>query len=137
MEKPVKNGAPGDKEEESTGPFGMIVGLAALGLILVAVVFRASPSRDLAPDQRAMAMALVDRMSTQGVLVSYTCSENQALVNGPVWDKFNDDQKRGITMSLATVCENQHAGYRITVLEYESKRRLAEFNGKTFTIPKQ
>jgi hypothetical protein len=34
-------------------------------------------------------------------------------------------------IGLATVCETRRAGYRISVLDYDSKRELAAFDGAT------
>ena len=38
-------------------------------------------------------------------------------------------------MGLAAVCYGEHAGYRVTVLDVESKQRLADFGGTARTIP--
>jgi hypothetical protein len=132
---PTKKKAPADKRSEPARPQGMIIGFGALGLLLVILFFRGNPGTDLAPDQRALAMALVDHMQTQGVLMKYACAENRAYVNKPLWDDFNHDQKRGLTVGLATVCYSEHAGYRVTVLDVETKQQLASFDGKAFTIP--
>ena len=81
-----------------------------------------------------MAAALVSTMMTNGVLVNYDCSQGAAWVNRAVWDKYNLEQKRNMTLGLATVCETQHAGYHISIVDYDAKREIASFDGKQFSV---
>ena len=81
-----------------------------------------------------MAAALVNTMMTNGVLVNYDCSQSAAWVNRAVWDKYNAEQKRNMTLGLATVCENQHAGYHISIVDYDAKREIAAFDGRQFLM---
>lgn len=121
-------------EKRSTRPAGIIVAFGALGLLLVLLFFRSSPESDLPPDQGPVAMALVNNLMTNGVLVDYDCSRNTAWVNRAVWTKYNVEQRRNMVISLATVCDTQRAGYRISVIDYDSKREIAAFDGKTVRI---
>jgi hypothetical protein len=95
----------------------------------VLLFFRSSPSTDLPPDQGPMAMALVSNMMTNGVLVDYECAKNTAWVNRAVWTKYNFEQRRNMLIGLATVCETKRAGYRISILDYDTKREIAAFDG--------
>ena len=110
---------------------GIIIALAAAGLLLALLFFRSSPRTDLPQEQNSMSVALVGQMMTNGVLVNYDCAENVAWVNRPVWDKYNADQKRNMTIALATACTTQNAPYKISVLDFETKRELAGFDGHT------
>ena len=123
-----------DEEKRAGSPLGIIVALGAAGLLLVLLFFRSSPSNDLPPEQGPMAAALVNNMMTNGVLVNYDCSQSAAWVNRAVWDKYNAEQKRNMTLSLATVCESQHAGYHISIVDYDAKREIAAFDGKQFLL---
>ena len=76
-------------------------------------------------------MALVNNLMTNGVLVDFDCSKNTAWANRAVWTKYNFEQRRNMLIGLATVCDTQRAGYRISVLDYESRREIAAFDGKT------
>lgn len=114
-----------------TSPTGLILALGALGLLLVLLFFRSSPQTDLPPDQGPVAIALVNNLMTNGVLVDYDCSKNTAWVNRAVWTKYNFEQRRNMLIGLATVCETRRAGYRISVLDYDSRREIAAFDGKT------
>ena len=69
-------GEPQPTDKRTTNPLGIIVALGALGLLLVLLFFNSSPSTDLPPDQGPMAMAVVDNMMTNGVLVDYDCTKN-------------------------------------------------------------
>jgi hypothetical protein len=122
---------PETTEKRAASPVGLIVGLGALGLLLVLLFFQSSPSTDLPPDQGPMAMALVSNMMTNGVLVDYECDTTTAWVNRAVWTKYNFEQRRNMLIGLATVCDTKHAGYRISVLDYDTKREIAAFDGKT------
>ena len=123
--------SPTPEARRPSSPLGVIIALAALGLLLVLLLFRSSPNTDLPPDQGPMAIALVDNMMTNGVLVDYDCSKNTAWVNRAVWGNYNFEQRRNMLIGLATVCETRRAGYRISVLDYDTKRELAAFDGTT------
>ena len=117
------------RERRSTNPLGIIIGLGALGLLLVLLFFQSSPDTDLPPDQGPMAMALVGNMMTNGVLVDYECAKNTAWVNRAVWTKYNFEQRRNMLIGLATVCDTKRAGYRMSILDYDTKREIAAFDG--------
>jgi hypothetical protein len=123
-------------EKREASPLGVIVALGLAGLLLVLVFFRSSPKNDVPLEQGTMAAALVDKMMTNGVLVNYDCSQTKAWVNRAVWDKYNNEQKRNMTIGLATVCDAQHAGYRISVIDYDARREIASFDGKTLALDK-
>jgi hypothetical protein len=115
-------------------PLGIILALGALGLLLVLLLFQSRPGGDLPPDQGPLAMALVDNLMTNGVLVDYDCSRTSAWVNRAVWTKYNFEQRRNMLISLATVCQAQRGSYRISVIDYDSKREIASFDGNTVKI---
>jgi hypothetical protein len=127
--------APAEKRSEPGSPVLMVVGLGALGVLLVILLFRGSPGTELPQEQRGLAMALVEHMQSTGVLMKYVCAENRAYVHKALWDKFNVEQKRGLAIGLATVCHGERAEYRITVFDLDSNQRLANFDGKAFTVP--
>ena len=118
----------------ATSPLGIIVALGALGVLLVLLLFRSSPSSDLPPDQGPMATALVNDMMTNGVLVDYECGKNTAWVNRAVWTKYNFEQRRNMLIGLATVCETKRAGYRISIIDYDTKQEIAAFDGTTIKM---
>jgi hypothetical protein len=118
----------------AAGPFGLIIALGAVGLLLVLLLFRSSPEADLPPEQGQMASALVGNMMTNGVLVDYDCSKSTAWVNRAVWTTYNFEQRRNMVVALATACQVRRAGYRITVLDYDTKRELAAFDGKNLRM---
>ena len=120
---------PETPERRVTSPVGILIGLGALGLLLVLLMFRSSPTTDLPPDQGPMAIAVVNQMMTNGVLVDYDCSKSTAWVNRAVWTKFNFEQRRNMVIGLATVCETRRAGYRISIIDYDAKREIAAFDG--------
>jgi hypothetical protein len=121
-----------ENETRAGSPLGIIVALGAAGLLMVLLFFRSSPKDDLPQEQGQMATALVSTMMTNGVLVNYDCGRSTAWVSRAVWDKYNFEQKRNMTMALATVCDTQHAGYRISIVDFEAKREINSFDGKQF-----
>ncbi len=122
-----------NKPSTATSP-GPIIALGAAGVLLVVLFFRSSPRTDLPIDQRQMSAALVQTMMTNGVLVNYDCGASTAWVNRAVWNKYNPEQKRNMTLALATECNSQHAGYRIAIVDYDSRATIAGFDGKTLTL---
>jgi len=88
-----------------------------------------SPTTDLPPDQGPLGIAVVNEMMTNGVLVDYDCTKNTAWVNRAVWAKYNFEQRRNMVIGLATVCDTKRSGYRISVLDYDTRREIAAFDG--------
>jgi hypothetical protein len=127
---------PEREETRATSPIGIIIALGALGLLLVLLFFRSSPSTDAPPDQGPLGMAVVNEMMTNGVLVDYDCSKNTAWVNRAVWTKYNFEQRRNMLVGLATVCDTRRAGYRISILDYDTKGEIAAFDGTDIRMDK-
>ena len=127
---------PEQKATRSTSPLGIIIALGALGLLLVLLFFQSSPTTDAPPDQGPIAMAVVNEMMTNGVLVDYDCSKNTAWVNRAVWTKYNFEQRRNMLIGLATVCDTRRAGYRISILDYDTKGEIAAFDGNDVKMDK-
>jgi hypothetical protein len=127
---------PDNGETRKTNPLGIIIALGALGLLLVLLFFQSSPTTDAPPDQGPIAMAVVNEMMTNGVLVDYDCSKNTAWVNRAVWTKYNFEQRRNMLIGLATVCDTRSAGYRISILDYDTKGEIAAFDGKNIKMDK-
>ena len=98
------------------------------------MVLKPRPDVDLPPDQGPIAMAVVNELMTNGVLVDYDCLKTIAWVNRAVWAKYNREQHRNMIVSLATVCQRQRGTYRISILDYESKRELGRFDGNRMEI---
>jgi hypothetical protein len=127
---------PEDVDKRSTSPVGIIVALGALGLLLVLLFFQSSPTTDAPPNQGPLAMAVVSEMMTNGVLVDYDCSKNTAWANRAVWTKYTFEQRRNMIIGLATVCDSRRAGYRISILDYDTKGEIASFDGTAIKMEK-
>ena len=123
-----------EKPHESRPTVGIAVAVTALVLLIIVMLLRPRPEADLPPDQGPIAMAVVNELMTNGVLVDYDCLKTIAWVNRAVWAKYNREQHRNMVVSLATLCERQRGTYRISILDYESKRELAAFDGKTMAV---
>ena len=124
---------PADNQPRSIRPAGIAVAIGALGL-LVMLLWQSPRDSAVTTDQGPVAMALVNELMTNGVLVDYDCSKTIAWVNRAVWTKYNVDQRRNMVISLATICERLRGAYRISVLDYDSRRELASFDGKTLNM---
>jgi hypothetical protein len=127
---------PEDVDKRSTSPVGIILALGALGLLLVLLFFQSSPTTDAPPNQGPLAMAVVSEMMTNGVLVDYDCSKNTAWANRAVWTKYTFEQRRNMIIGLATVCDSRRAGYRISILDYDTKGEIASFDGTAIKMEK-
>ena len=124
----------GGQQKKAVGPYGLVLALAALGLLLVLLLFRTDRNAEPAVDQGPIAKALVDNLMTNGVLVDYDCEKTSAWVNLAVWTKYTRDQRSNMVVSLATVCSAQRGTYRISVLDYDSKREIAAFDGTSLKL---
>ncbi|HUP41561.1 MAG TPA: hypothetical protein VM115_15655 [Vicinamibacterales bacterium] len=124
------------EEKRSTNPLGIIIALGALGLLLVLLFFQSSPKTDAPLDQGPIGLAVVNEMMTNGVLVDYDCSKNTAWVNVAVWTKYNFEQRRNMLIGLATVCDTRRAGYRISIIDYDTKGEIAAFDGQNLKMDK-
>ena len=69
------------KRPPATSPVGIVIALAALAVLLVLLFFQSGPETDVPPDQGPVAMALVDNLMTNGVLVDYDCEKSTAWVS--------------------------------------------------------
>jgi hypothetical protein len=127
---------PETTDPRSTNPLGIIIAVGALGLLSLLLFFQSSPSTDVPPDQGPMAMALVSNMMTNGVLVDYDCAKSTAWVNRAVWTKYNLEQRRNMLIALATVCDTKRAGYRISIIDYDTKGEIAAFAGTDVKMDK-
>jgi hypothetical protein len=125
---------PAENEQRSSPVVGIILALGAVALLLMLMLFKPRTTVDLPIDQGPIAMALVNELMTNGVLVDYDCLKTTAWVNRAVWANYNVDQQRNMVVSLATVCERQRGTYRISIVDYDSKRELASFDGKKIDI---
>ncbi len=128
--------APESPQARAFNPLGIIIAAGAAGLLLVLLFFHSSPKDDVPIEQSQMASALVARMMTNGVLVNYDCATNTGWVNRAVWEKYNAEQKRNMTIGLATMCNTQHAGYHISVLDYDTRHEIASFDGRNAAVDK-
>ena len=122
-----------EKEHRSIHPAGILLALGALGLLLL-LMFQPRPDSGVPADQGPIAMALVNELMTNGVLVDYDCLKSTAWVNRAVWTKYTVDQRRNMVISLATVCERQRGSYRISIVDYDAKREIASFDGKSLKM---
>ena len=123
-----------ENEQRPPPVIGIVVALGAIALLVMLMLYKPGTTTDLPIDQGPIAMALVNELMTNGVLVDYDCLKTTAWVNRAVWANYNVDQQRNMVISLATVCERQRGTYRISVVDYDSKRELASFDGKNLEI---
>ena len=113
---------------------GLVLAFSALGLLLILLFVRTDRNAEPTVDQGPIAKALVDSLMTNGVLVDYDCAKTAAWVNLAVWTKYTRDQRSNMVVSLATVCSAQRGMYRISVLDYDSKREIAAFDGTSLKL---
>lgn len=111
---------------------GVAIGLGVLVTILASL--GADVPSGPTPEMVADAQAMVARDQRAGRIRNFTCTGNTAEVEPAFWAALDAQGKRGVTISLAAVCHGQQSGYRITVLDAQSGRQLAEFSGGSVTF---
>jgi hypothetical protein len=124
-----------------------LLALAILGfLILVALAFlgQKDPSpeevarRDrvtaLRADEAKARDAAVKEAVKNGVVRKVTCQGNEAQVPRLTWLAADADTKRALTTLLATWCDDQQSGNRMTVIDAQSGQTLASYDGRTYSV---
>jgi hypothetical protein len=59
---------------------------------------------------------------------------NQAQIAPFVWQTFDADAKKGLTIALAAHCKAQQSGDRITIIDSQSGRELASYGAFGYSV---
>ena len=86
------------------------------------------------PDQLEAAASVIATAQRDGLLVRYTCEENQAHVQPAPWRALNQDLKKELTAALATTCQAAGHGHRMMVVDFRTGRDLANFSSGSFRV---
>jgi hypothetical protein len=85
-------------------------------------------------DQLEEAASVITAAEQDGVLVRYTCTENQAHVQAAPWRALNVDLKKNLAAALAMTCQAERRGYRMMVVDFRTGRQLASFSSGSFRV---
>lgn len=88
----------------------------------------------LSAENLATARTLVRTSEATGQLARWSCVGNEAFVNPLTWAAFDVDEKRGMAISLAAICEAENSGRYINIFDHQSGQKLANFDGLRFTV---
>jgi len=112
------------------------VGLALLVLVvfMVGPFTGGSPPIEPTADMVEKATAMVERDQKAGSILRFTCTGNTAEVVPGYWLALPAASKEGLTISLAAVCHSQDSGYRITVTDAQSGKKLSAFTSGSYEV---
>lgn len=106
--------------------------------LLVAAVAQACSGRPEPPlldaANLARARELVAASESTGQIARWSCVGNEAYVNPSTWAVFNVDEKKGMAISMAAICEAENSGRYIDIFDHQSGRKLARFDGLRFRV---
>lgn len=107
--------------------------VAVVVLVIISAIGNAIGERTPGVDVAA-AQALLDKSRAEGYVTQFSCRDNEASITPRVWQGLDDTGKRGITQGFAAICEGQKAGYRMTMLDSESGKKLASFSAGRYRV---
>ena len=76
------------------------------------------------------ARSLMKQLTDAGVVNRYSCGDRHEVFVAPRhWEALPADSQRGLAMAAAAVCvTSSMSGYRTTVIEHQTGRKLASFS---------
>jgi hypothetical protein len=99
-------------------------------MLLVTLGCGPDPSSDA---EKAMARQFVAD-NQGGFLTRISCEKNEAAL-GPVgWASLDERGKRGATVTLAIYCEAEAGRKAISIIDAQSGRVLAEYDGLSYRV---
>ena len=110
-----------------------VVLLASAGLWIASMVPQLM-TPTISRDQLEAASKVIATAQQEGVLVRYSCTENQAHVQLVPWRALNVDPQRNLAAALATTCQAEGRGNRVMLVDFRTGRRLANFSSGSFTV---
>ena len=110
-----------------------VVLLASAGLWIASMVPQLM-TPTISRDQLEAASKVIAAAQQEGVLVRYSCTENQAHVQLVPWRTLNVDPQRNLAAALATTCQAEGRGNRVMLVDFRTGRRLANFSSGSFTV---
>ena len=97
-----------------------------VGAILVCVACgERLPAITVTAQEQASAKAFVDTLQELGSVRSYSCDMVQAYVPPEAWQRFDAKGKQHLAAQLAATCYTADRGFRITIIDSQSGKRLA------------
>ena len=110
------------------------VALLAAGAIWIASMVPSLMTPTISQEQLEEAAKRITTAQQDGLLVRYDCLENRAHVEPMHWRALSLDLKQSLATALATTCQAEHRGYRMTIIDVRTGRDLANFSSGTFRV---
>ena len=106
--------------------------LLGAGALWIASMVPRLMTPTISREQLEEATKRITTAQQDGVLVRYGCSENRAHVQQVPWRALSLDLKQNLAMALATTCQAEGRGYRMTLVDVRTGRDLANFSSGSF-----
>ena len=107
------------------GRFLVAAVIAALAAIIAAT------QRDLFTAEGRRMRALRN-LESSGLVVRRSCYTSETFVNGPAWGRMAQTDQLRAAEALGEYCSQQGTSGEMTILDAESRQKLAHWNRTTF-----
>jgi hypothetical protein len=104
----------------------IIVGILAA---VVALLYLTQPELFSAAGRRERFLRNFDR---SGVVLRRSCYTMETFVDAPRWSSIDPSSQEQAAQSLARYCAGQGGNGQMTILDGESRRKLAHWDGSAF-----
>ena len=85
-------------------------------------------------EEQAKAKADVEEWVKAGVVTQYSCENLTAQMLPKAWLTFNANAKQGVTLRLAEACFTPSRGFRMTIIDSQSGKRLARVGAWGYSV---
>ena len=106
-----------------------VVTIVAIIAALVVMAFFLLPDLFTAEGRRARFLRELERGP---LVVRRSCASMETFVQASVWQAMSSSRQERVGQALADYCREQGAAGQMTIVEAESKRTLAHWDGSSF-----
>ena len=139
---PSKNG---HNPHASRGPFGTVkappeyrklpekLPATLIVLMLAGACGGGAETISVSADEKAKAIAELEPLQKVGVL-QYDCQNLETQIAPAAWQQLNANAKRAMAIQAASACFTDDRGFRMTIVDSQSGKRLASIGALGYSV---